>query len=156
MKKRFKVLVATGLLFVGGTVGYASSSIFDYLNNTRTNFDIVFNIAKSNKDKAKELQNQINQNSQEKTALEQQIAQLKKDIEVIKTNHASEITDKNAEISNKQNEIAQKQAEVDAKQSVINDLTGQLSSTQSQLEQAENQARALSEYTDQKVDEISE
>ena len=154
MKKRFKVLVATGLLFTGGAVGYASSSIFDNLDNIESNFNFILNVAKTKEQKVAELQEQLESETSSKSELEADIERLKSEIETIKTNHAVEITNKNAEISNKQKEIAQKQAEVDDKQSTINDLTGELSNSQSQLSQAEARVQSLSNYTDLKVEEF--
>lgn len=154
MKKRFKVLVVTGLLFTGGTVGYASSSIFDNLDNIESNFSFILGVVKTKEQKVAELQEQLEGQTSGKSELEADIKRLESEIEEIKTNHASEITNKNSEISNKQKEIAQKQAEVDAKQSTINDLNKQLSSTQSQLSQAEARVQSLSKYTDSKVEEF--
>lgn len=154
MKKRFKVLVATGLLFTGGAVGYASSSIFDNLDNIESNFNFILDVAKTKEQKVAELQEQLESETSSKSELEADIERLEADIETIKTSHASEITNKNAEISNKQKEIDKKQAEVNAKQSTINDLTNELSNSQSQLSQAEAKVQSLSSYTDSKVEEF--
>lgn len=155
IKKSAIALLVSGAL-LGGVVGYAGSTIFENLDQIRDNFDFVFNIAKTNEQKAKELQDEITQNVSDKTQLEQQIAQLKNEIETIKNNHAAEITNKNTEIQSKQDEITQKQAEIDAKQATINDLTNQLSASQSQLSQAEAKVIELLNHTTSKVRELTE
>ena len=52
MKKRFKTLTAVALLSLGGVVGYASTNVFDSLNQIRSDYDFTFNFAMNQKQKA--------------------------------------------------------------------------------------------------------
>lgn len=155
IKKSAVALLVSGTL-LGGVVGYAGSTIFDNLNSIRSNFDAVFNIAKTNEQKAADLKYQLANATSDKAQLEQSIEYLKQDIEQIKNNHSVEITNKNAEIQSKQDEINAKQEEVNAKQNTINQLTNDLSNATSQLAQAEAEVSALLNYTSSKVNELTE
>ena len=116
MKKRNKALLAgVTLLTLGGATGYAATNIFGNLDAIRENYDITFNFAKSQKQKADELQQKLNQESGNKEQLQNEINNLKSEIETIKRDHATEITNKQAEITAKQEEINAKQQEVNQK-----------------------------------------
>ena len=155
MKKRNKlILTGATLLMIGGATGYAATNIFGNLDAIRENYDITFNFAKNQKQKASELQRKLNQESGNKEQLQNEINQLKNEIENIKTNHAQEITNKQAEITNKQKEIDAKQQEVDQKQESINKLNNQLGELNGQLSQVEAEVSNLLNYTDQRTSEL--
>src|SRR5699024_2907569 len=106
MKKRNKVLLTGAtLLTVGGVTAYATTNIFGNLDAIKENYNITFEFAKSQKQKADELQQKLNQESGNKEQLQNEINNLKSEIENIKANHAQEIANKQAEITNKQKEI---------------------------------------------------
>ena len=97
MKKRNKVLLTGAtLLTVGGATGYAATNIFGNLDAIKENYNITFEFAKSQKQKADELQTKLDNESGNKEQLQNEINQLKNEIENIKTNHAQEITNKQA------------------------------------------------------------
>src|SRR5699024_5495363 len=123
MKKHKKaILTGATLLTLGGVTGYAATNIFGNLDAISENYDITFNFAKSQKQKADELQTKLDNESGNKEQLQNEIDNLKSEIENIKTNHAQEITNKQAEITAKQEEINAKQQEVNQKQETINQL----------------------------------
>ena len=64
MKKRNKALLTgVSLLTLGTVTGYAATNIFGNLDAIRENYDITFNFAKSQKQKADELQQKLDQES---------------------------------------------------------------------------------------------
>ena len=155
MKKRNKaILTGATLLTVGGVTGYAATNIFGNLDAIRENYDITFNFAKSQKQKAEVLQRQLDNESGNKEQLQNEIDQLKTDIENIKTNHAQEITNKQAEIANKQKEIDAKQEEVNAKQEAINQLNNELGQLNGELAQVEAKVNDLLNHTNNGVQEL--
>ena len=157
MKKRNKALLTGATLLTLGTVtGYAATNIFGNLDTIRENYDITFNFAKSQKQKADDLQQQLDNESGNKEQLQNEINNLKSEIENIKTNHAQEITNKQAEISAKQEEINAKQQEVDQKQESINELNSQLGELNGQLSQVEAEVNNLLNYTNQRTSELVE
>src|SRR5699024_11468133 len=92
MKKHKKlILTVATLLTVGGVTGYAATNIFGNLDAIKENYNITFEFAKSQKQKADELQQKLDQESGNKDQLQNEINQLKTEIENIKTNHAQEI-----------------------------------------------------------------
>ncbi len=127
MKKRNKaILTGATLLTLGTVTGYAATNILGNLDAIKENYNITFNFAKSQKQKADELQRQLDNESGNKEQLQNEINNLKSEIENIKTNHATEITNKQAEITAKQNEIDAKQQEVNAKQETITNKNGKV------------------------------
>lgn len=154
MKKRIKLLSATALLMVGGVTGYAATNIFGNLDTIKQNYDITFNFAKSQKQKADELQQKLNQESGNKEQLQIEINDLKSDIENIKRDHAIEITNKQAEITKKQNEINAKQQEVNEKQESINQLNNELGQLTGELAQVEAQVTDLLNHTNDRTQEL--
>lgn len=155
MKKRNKaILTGVSLLTLGGVTGYAATNIFGNLDSIRENYDVTFNFAKSQKQKADELQQQLDSESGNKEQLQNEINSLKSEIENIKQNHAIEITNKQAEITNKQKEIADKQQEVNEKQESINQLNNQLGELNGQLSQVEAEVNNLLNYTNQRTSEL--
>ena len=157
MKKHKKaILTGATLLTLGTATGYAATNIFGNLDAIRENYDITFNFAKSQKQKADDLQQQLDNESGNKEQLQNEINNLKSDIENLKTNHAQEITNKQAEISAKQDEINAKQQEVDQKQESINQLNNQLGELNGQLSQVEAEVTNLLNYTNQRTSELTE
>ena len=155
MKKCNKmILTGVSLLTLGTVTGYAATNIFGNLDAIKENYDITFNFAKSQKQKADELQQQLDNESGNKEQLQNEINNLKSEIENIKTNHAQEITNKQAEITNKQKEIDAKQEEVNAKQESINQLNNQLGELNGQLSQVEAEVTNLLNYTNQRTSEL--
>ena len=155
MKKRNKaILTGASLLMVGTVTGYAATNIFGNLDTIRENYDITFNFAKSQKQKADELQRQLDNESGNKEQLQNEINNLKSEIENIKTNHAQEISNKQAEISAKQNEIDAKQQEVNQKQESINQLNNELGQLNGELAQVEARVAELLNYTNDRTNEL--
>ena len=106
MKKHKKaILTGATLLTLGTATGYAATNIFGNLDAIKENYNITFNFAKSQKKKAEDLQQRLDNESGNKEQLQNEIDNLKSEIENIKTNHAQEITNKQAEITAKQEEI---------------------------------------------------
>ena len=156
MKKRNKaILTGATLLTLGGVTGYAANNIFGNLDTIRENYDITFNFAKSQKQKAEDLQRQLDNESGNKEQLQNEIDNLKSEIENIKTNHAQEITNKQVEIANKQKEIDAKQEEVNAKQEAINQLNNELGQLNGELAQVEAVVDDLLNHTNNGVQELT-
>lgn len=156
MKKRNKaILTGASLLMVGTVTGYAATNIFGNLDAIKQNYDITFNFAKTQKQKANELQHQLDNESGNKEQLQNEIDQLKSEIEAIKTNHAQEITNKQAEIKAKQDEINAKQQEVNAKQESINQLNNELGQLNGELAQVEAKVNELLNHTNNGVQELT-
>lgn len=163
MKKRNKVLLTGAtLLTLGGVTGYAATNIFGNLETIKDNYDITFNFAKSQKQKAEELQTKLNQESGNKEQLQNEINKLETDIENLKTTHAAEITNKNAEINNKQIEINAKQDEINAKieevnekQASINQLNNELGKLNGELAQVNAKVIDLLNHTNNGVQELT-
>ena len=155
MKKRNKlILTGATLLTLGGVTGYAVTNTFGNLDAIKQNYDITFNFAKSQKQKADELQKQLDNESANKEQLQNEINNLKAEIENIKQDHAVEITNKQAEITAKQDEINAKQQEVDAKQESINQLNNELSQLNGELAQVEAKVNELLNYTNDRTNEL--
>ena len=156
MKKRNKlILTGATLLTIGGITAYATTNIFGNLDTIRENYDITFNFAKSQKQKADELQTKLDNESGNKEQLQNEINNLKSEIENIKTNHAQEITNKQAEITAKQEEINSKQQEVNQKQETINQLNNELGQLNGELAQVEAKVDELLNYTNNGVQELT-
>ena len=157
MKKRNKaILTGMALLTLGTATGYAATNIFGNLDAIKENYNITFNFAKSQKQKADELQTKLDNESGNKEQLQNEINNLKSEIENIKTNHAQEITNKQAEITAKQEEINSKQQEVNQKQETINQLNNELGELKGQLSQVEAEVNNLLNYTNQRTNELVE
>ena len=157
MKKHNKaILTGMALLTLGTATGYAATNIFGNLDTIRENYDITFNFAKSQKQKADELQTKLDNESGNKEQLQNEINNLKSEIENIKENHAQEITNKQAEITAKQEEINSKQQEVNQKQETINQLNNELGELKGQLSQVEAEVNNLLNYTNQRTNELVE
>ena len=155
MKKHNKlILTGATLLTVGGVTGYAATNIFGNLDTIRENYDITFEFAKSQKQKADELQTKLDNESGNKEQLQNEIDNLKSEIENIKTNHAQEITNKQAEIKAKQDEINLKQQEVNQKQESINQLNNELGQLNGELAQVEAKVSELLNHTNNGVQEL--
>ena len=156
MKKHKKaILTGMALLTLGTATGYAATNIFGNLDAIKENYNITFEFAKSQKQKADELQQQLDNESGNKEQLQNEIKNLKSEIENIKTNHAQEITNKQAEITNKQKEIDAKQEEVNTKQETINQLNNQLGELNGQLSQVEAEVNNLLNYTNDRTSELT-
>ena len=156
MKKRNKaILTGATLLTLGTATGYAATNIFGNLEAIKENYNITFNFAKSQKQKADELQTKLDNESGNKEQLQNEIDQLKSDIENLKTNHAQEITNKQAEITAKQEEINAKQQEVNQKQESINQLNNELGQLNGELAQVEAKVNELLNYTNNGVYELT-
>ena len=155
MKKRNKaILTGVSLLTLGTATGYAATNIFANLDAIKENYNITFNFAKSQKQKADDLQKELNNESGNKEQLQNEINQLKNEIENIKTNHAQEITNKQAEIKAKQDEINAKQQEVNQKQESINQLNNELGQLNGELAQVEARVADLLNHTNNGVQEL--
>ena len=156
MKKRNKlILTGATLLTIGGATGYAATNIFGNLDTIRENYDITFNFAKSQKQKADELQTKLDNESGNKEQLQNEINNLKSEIENIKENHAQEISNKQAEITAKQEEINAKQQEVNQKQESINQLNNELGQLNGELAQVEAKVIELLNHTNNGVQELT-
>ena len=156
MKKINKaILTGATLLTVGGVTGYAATNIFGNLDTIRENYDITFNFAKSQKQKADELQTKLDNESGNKEQLQNEINNLKSEIEDIKANHATEIANKQAEIKAKQDEINAKQQEVNQKQETINQLNNELGQLNGELAQVEARVVDLLNHTNNGVQELT-
>ena len=156
MKKRNKALLTgVSLLTLGTVTGYAATNIFGNLDAIKENYNITFEFAKSQKQKADELQQQLDNESGNKEQLQNEINNLKADIENIKTNHAQEITNKQAEITAKQEEINSKQQEVNQKQETINQLNNELGQLNGELAQVEAKVNELLNYTNGRTSELT-
>ena len=156
MKKRNKAILTGVTLFtVGAGTGYAATNIFGNLDTIRENYDITFNFAKTQKQKADELQQQLDNESGNKEQLQNEINNLKSEIENIKENHAQEITNKQAEITAKQEEINAKQQEVNQKQETINQLNNELGQLNGELAQVEAVVDDLLNHTNNGVQELT-
>ena len=156
MKKRNKaILTGATLLTLGTVTGYAATNIFGNLDAIRENYDITFNFAKNQKQKANELQQQLDNESGNKEQLQNEINRLETEIENIKTNHAQEITNKQAEIKAKQDEINAKQQEVNQKQETINQLNSELGQLNGELAQVEAKVNELLIHTNNGVQELT-
>ena len=155
MKKRNKaILTGMALLTLGTATGYAATNIFGNLDAIKENYNITFNFAKSQKQKADELQTKLDNESGNKEQLQNEINNLKSEIENIKTNHAQEITNKQAEITAKQEEINSKQQEVNQKQETINQLNNELGQLNGELAQVEATVYDLLNHTNNGVQEL--
>ena len=155
MKKRNKALLTgVSLLTLGTVTGYAATNILGNLDAIKENYNITFNFAKSQKQKADDLQQQLDNESGNKEQLQNEINNLKSEIENIKTNHATEITNKQAEITAKQNEINAKQQEVNQKQESINQLNNELGQLNGELAQVEAKVDELLNYTNDRTNEL--
>ena len=155
MKKRNKaILTGATLLTLGTATGYAATNILGDLDAIKENYNITFNFAKSQKQKADELQTKLDNESGNKEQLQNEINQLKTDIENIKTNHAQEITNKQAEIEAKQDEINSKQQEVNQKQESINQLNNELGQLNGELAQVETKVIELLNHTNDRTNEL--
>ena len=156
MKKRNKALLTGAtLLTITGVTTYAATNIFGNLDEIRENYDITFNFAKNQKQKADELQAKLDKETGNKEQLENEINNLKSEIETIKTNHTQEITNKQAEIQSKQNEINAKQQEVNQKQESINQLNNELGQLNGELAQVEAKVNELLNYTNDRTSELT-
>ena len=154
MKKRNKVLLTGAtLLTIGGVTAYATTNIFGNLDAIKQNYDITFEFAKSQKQKADELQTKLDNESGNKEQLQNEINNLKYEIENIKTNHATEITNKQSEIKAKQDEVNAKQQEVNQKQESINQLNNELGQLNGELAQVEAKVNDLLNYTNDRTSE---
>ncbi len=90
MRKRNKmILTGVSLLTLGTVTGYAATNVFANLDAIKENYNITFNFAKSQKQKADELQQKLDQESGNKEQLQNEIDNLKSEIENIKENHAT-------------------------------------------------------------------
>ena len=157
MKKRNKlILTGATLLTLGGVTGYAATNIFGNLDAIKENYNITFEFAKSQKQKADELQTKLDNESGNKEELQNEINNLKSEIENIKENHAQEITNKQAEITAKQEEINSKQQEVNQKQETINQLNNELGQLNGELAQVEAVVDDLLNYTNDRTNELIE
>ena len=155
MKKHKKTILTGAVLLSLGTVtGYAATNIFGNLDRIRDNYDITFNFAKTQKQKADELQAKLDNESGNKEQLQNEIDQLKSEIENIKQNHATEIANKQAEINAKQDEINLKQQEVNQKQESINQLNNELGQLNGELAQVEAKVIELLNYTNDRTNEL--
>ena len=156
MKKHKKaILTGATLLTLGTATGYAATNIFGNLDAIKENYNITFEFAKSQKQKADELQQQLDNESGNKEQLQNEINNLKSEIENIKQNHAIEITNKQAEITAKQGEIDAKQQEVDQKQGSINQLNNELGQLKGELVQVEAKVSDLLNHTNNGVQELT-
>ena len=156
MKKHKKaILTGMALLTLGAATGYAATNIFGNLDAIKENYNITFNFAKSQKQKAEDLQRQLDNESGNKEQLQNEIDNLKSEIENIKTNHAQEITNKQAEITAKQEEINAKQQEVNQKQETINQLNNELGQLNGELAQVEAVVDDLLNHTNNGVQELT-
>ena len=64
MKKRNKaILTGVTLLTIGGATGFEATNIFGNLDAIKENYNITFEFAKSQKQKADELQQKLDQES---------------------------------------------------------------------------------------------
>ena len=155
MKKRNKaILTGASLLMVGTVTGYAATNIFGNLDAIKENYNITFEFAKTQKQKADELQQRLDNESGNKEQLQNEINNLKSEIENIKQNHAQEITNKQAEITAKQEEINAKQQEVNQKQESINQLNNELGQLNGELAQVEAKVSELLNHTNNGVQEL--
>ena len=155
MKKRNKaILTGASLLMVGTATGYAATNIFGNLEAIKENYNITFEFAKSQKQKADELQTKLDNESGNKEQLQNEINRLETEIENIKENHAQEITNKQAEIEAKQEEINAKQQEVNQKQESINQLNNELGQLNGELAQVEARVADLLNYTNDRTSEL--
>ena len=156
MKKRNKaILTGMALLTLGTVTGYATTNIFANLDAIKENYNITFEFAKSQKQKADELQTKLGNESGNKEQLQNEINNLKSEIENIKQNHATEIADKQAEIEAKQDEINAKQQEVNQKQESINQLNNELGQLNGELAQVEAKVNELLNYTNDRTNELT-
>lgn len=156
LKKRNKVLLTSAtLLTVGGATGYAATNIFGNLEAIRRNYDITFEFAKSQKQKAEELQRKLDNESNNQEQLQNEINQLKTEIENIKTNHAQEIANKQAEINAKQALIDEKEQEITKREATITQLTNDLTQLTGELDQVEAKVSELLSYTNEKTNELT-
>ena len=156
MKKRNKALLTgVSLLTLGTVTGYAATNIFGNLDAIKENYNITFEFAKSQKQKADELQTKLDNESGNKEQLQNEINQLKTEIENIKTNHAQEISNKQAEITAKQEEINAKQQEVNQKQESINQLNNELGRLNGELAQVEAKVIELLDHTNERTSELT-
>ena len=155
MKKHNKaILTGMALLTLGTATGYAATNIFGNLDAIKENYNITFEFAKSQKQKADELQTKLDNESGNKEQLQNEINNLKSEIENIKQNHATEITNKQAEIKAKQDEINAKQQEVNQKQESIDQLNNELGQLNGELAQVEAKVNELLNYTNDRTNEL--
>ena len=155
MKKHKKaILTGATLLTLGTATGYAATNILGNLDAIKENYNITFNFAKSQKQKAEDLQRQLDNESGNKEQLQNEINRLQTEIQNIKTNHAQEITNKQAEITAKQDEINAKQQEVNQKQESINQLNNELGQLNGELAQVEAKVNELLNYTNERTNEL--
>ena len=155
MKKRNKaILTGVSLLTLGTATWYAATNIFGNLDAIKENYNITFEFAKSQKQKADELQTKLDNESGNKEQLQNEIKRLETEIQNIKTNHAQEITNKQAEITAKQEEINSKQQEVNQKQETINQLNNELGQLNGELAQVESKVSELLNYTNDRTNEL--
>ena len=149
------MLTGATLLTLGTVTGYATTNIFGNLDTIKENYNITFNFAKNQKQKADELQRKLNQESGNKEQLQNEINNLKDEIENIKQNHATEIANKQAEITAKQEEINAKQQEVNQKQETINQLNNELGQLNGELAQVEAKVSELLTYTNDRTSKLT-
>lgn len=112
MKKKVFTATAGLVLLLGGTsVGFAAGmGFFDNSKLVETNIIKLADIAGTEKQRANELQKQLDQNGNEQSNLKDQIKNLEEQLK----NKQKEVENKQKEVDAKQKEVDQKQKELDA------------------------------------------
>lgn len=152
MKKKVFTATAGLVLLLGGTsVGFAAGmGFFDNSKLVETNIIKLADIAGTEKQRANELQKQLNQNGNEQSNLKNQIKNLEEQLK----NKQKEVENKQQEIENKQKEVDAKQKEVDQKQKELDAAKQELDLKKQENDQLRQQLDALIAANNDKDAEI--
>lgn len=154
-KKLVTIIVALGLTFGGGAVGFAAGlGFFDNATIVQNNIDKLVTIANGHKQKAADLQAKLDQNNGDQQQLKDQISQLKDQLAQKDQEKQVAIDTKQKEIDQKQRELDQKQQEADQLRQQIDQLKQESNNKDQAISQYEQEMQRLADYSNQKVSDV--
>lgn len=160
MKKKVFTATAGLVLLLGGTsVGFAAGmGFFDNSKLVETNIIKLADIAGTEKQRADELQKQLDQNGNEQSNLKDQIKNLEEQLK----NKQKEVENKQKEVDAKQKEVDQKQKELDAakqeldlKKQENDQLRQQLDALIADNNDKDAEIKRLLDLSNQKINELT-
>lgn len=160
MKKKVFTATAGLVLLLGGTsVGFAAGmGFFDNSKLVETNIIKLADIAGTEKQRADELQKQLDQNGNEQSNLKDQIKNLEEQLK----NKQKEVENKQKEVDAKQKEVDQKQKELDAakqeldlKKQENDQLRQQLDALIAANNDKDAEIKRLLDLSNQKINELT-
>ena len=160
MKKKVFTATAGLVLLLGGTsVGFAAGmGFFDNSKLVETNIIKLADIAGTEKQRADELQKQLDQNGNEQSNLKDQIKNLEEQLK----NKQKEVENKQKEVNAKQKEVDQKQKELDAakqeldlKKQENDQLRQQLDALIAANNDKDAEIKRLLDLSNQKINELT-